>query len=107
MNLYIEELENIQVLACRLFLGIRRTSLNNICGRYPLSVNVAINKVKYWLRVIKMNEDIIPYYYCLQLSESHARRGDPNCFTCVHKCLCNSGCGYVWLSKSCEVSHYG
>ena len=46
-----------------------------------------------------MSESKLPYY-CLQMSESHALRGNSNFFTCVQNILCNSGFGYVWLSKS-------
>ena len=102
-GVYIDELEKLQALACKLFLGVRLSGVNKMClsecGRYPLSVVVAIKKIKYWLRVTNMNENRLPKQ-CMKMLELHANKGNVNCMTHVRNILCESGFGYVWYSKS-------
>ena len=60
-----DEIEQIQLNFCKDFLGLRNTTVNNCmvlgeCGRLPLSVDYHIKAIKYWCKLLIMQENRYP-----------------------------------------------
>ena len=61
---YCDIIESVHVGYCKRFLGVNN-SVNNCmalgeCGRMPLSVTYQTNVIKYWCKLIKMQESRYP-----------------------------------------------
>ena len=60
----LDNIERVQMIAYKRFLGIPQKTPNKIVsgevGRYPLFVNSTLRCLKYWLRVLKMEDSRIP-----------------------------------------------
>ena len=68
-------------------------------NRYPLYINAHIRCIKYWIRLLNMDEDRFPkhaYFMLLSLDSNGTR-----CWvTQVRELLCSVGFQYVWLNQS-------
>ena len=67
-------------------------------GTYPLFVSSQIRSIKYWLRLLKLNQDRLPfgaYRYSQNLTES----GKVSCTGRVKQLLLRQGLGKVWYNQ--------
>ena len=60
----LDGIEKVHMMACKRFLGVTLRTPNKIVygelGRYPLFVNSTLRCLKYWLRVLKIDDIRIP-----------------------------------------------
>ena len=99
----LDSLETIHMIACKRFLGVPvRTPNKMVYGelkRFPLYINAIIRSVKYWIRLLNMEQSRLPkqaYSMLLSLDSN----GKKCWITQVKELLCNTGFQYVWLNQS-------
>ena len=60
----VDVIEEVHTLACKRFLNVPLKTPNKCVygdlGRYPLFVNSCIRAVKYWFKLLHMNENRLP-----------------------------------------------
>ena len=60
-----DHVENVHTYACKQFLHVSLRTPNNLVygklGRCPLVVNCCIRVIRYWFRLLKMNNSRLPY----------------------------------------------
>lgn len=88
------------MLACNRFLGVPMCTPNNMVygdlGRYPLYVNSSTNTIRYWFKLLEMDQSRLPhkaYHMLLELDGKGKRCWVSN----VREILCETGFGIVWL----------
>jgi hypothetical protein len=98
----LENIERVHMMACKRFLGVPLRTPNKMVygelGRYPLFVNSTVRCLKYWLRVLKMDDSRFPkqaYNMMISMDES-----EKNCWvTEVKNVLSRNGFYCVWLQQ--------
>ena len=67
-------------------------------GRYPLAVSSQIRSIKYWLRLLKLNQDWLPFgvYRC---SQNLTERGKVSWAGRGKELLLKQGFGEVWYNQ--------
>ena len=92
-------IEKAHLFALKRFLGVDRRTPNDFVygefGRYPLFVNSYVRCLKYWLKLISMDNARLPckaYKMLYQLDQN----GKKNWVTYIRECLCHYGFRYVW-----------
>ena len=96
----IPEIERVHTSCLKRFLNVS-THCSNVTlyaetGRYPLSITFKIRCVKYWFRLLKLQNTRIcrqAYEMLLVLSEN----GSTNWVSDIKHLLCSNGFGIVWL----------
>ena len=90
------------MMACKRFLGVPQKTPNKLMygelGRYPLFVNSTLLGLKYWLRVLKMEDSRVPkqaYKMMISMDES----GQKWWITEVKNVLSRNGFYCVWLKQ--------
>ena len=68
-------------------------------NRYPITINCAINCIRYWLRLIEMESHRMPKK-AYKMLKTLDERGKQNWVSKVRECLCQNGFAYVWFSQS-------
>ena len=100
---YCKEIEDVQVTFCKYVLGVPRHTSNAAVlgelGRLPLNVYYMHKLVKYWVKLLDMDEDRLPRSVYLMLKE-HDSHGRINWVTHVRKLLYRFGFGVVWLQQN-------
>ena len=98
---YAENIEKIQVKFCKRYCGL---SLNvadyftlGECGRLPLCTTYMSNCIKYWLKVIQMQDFRYPKqsYFMLKRLDDVGRKTWAGC---IRELLYMYGFGYVWIA---------
>ena len=76
----LDGIEKVHMMACKRFLGVPLRTPNKMVygelGRYPLFVNSTLRFLKYWLRVLKMDDIRIPkeaYKMMILMDESEKK----------------------------------
>ncbi len=76
----LDGIEKVHMMACKRFLGVPLRTPNKMVygelGRYPLFVNSTLRCLKYWLRVLKMDDIRIPkqaYKMMILMDESEKK----------------------------------
>ena len=92
----------MHTLACKRFLNVPLKTPNKCVygdlGRYPLFVNSCIRAVKYWFKLLHMNENRLPKQaYYMQINMELNGKW---CWPSRLRDLCKFGFGFVWLQKS-------
>ena len=98
----LDGIEKVHMMACKRFLGVPLRTPNKMVygelGRYPLFVNSTLRCLKYWLRVLKMDDIRIPkqaYKMMILMDESEKK-----CWvTQVKDVLSKNGFYCVWLQQ--------
>jgi len=99
-----EIIENVHMFALKQFLNVPLRSPNAIVygdtGRYPLSVGAVMRVVKYWLNLLRMDKDRLPYrVYEMMTQNLHY----PNGWACrVKNVLCEHGLESFWMAQSVQ-----
>ena len=101
--LYVDVVEKVHALACKRFLNVPLKTPNKCVygdlGRYPLFVNSCIRAVKYWFKLLQMNENRLPKQaYHMQINME--LNGKCCWASRLRDLLCKFGFGFVWLQKS-------
>ena len=112
----LDGIEKVHMMACKRFLGVPLRTPNKIVygklRRYPLFVNSTRQCLKYWLRVLKMDDIRSPrqaYKMMILMDESEKK-----CWvTQVKNVLSKNGFYCVWLQLGvadenkflCELKH--
>jgi len=98
----ISTLETVHTQSCKRFLGVpSRTPNNMIYGdlqRHPLYINSSLRCIKYWIRLLNMDQNRLPKqaYMSLLSLDSNGK----NCWvTQVRELLCKNGFQYVWNNQ--------
>ena len=107
---YSDIIENVQLKFCREFLGVNHSVNNCIalseCGRLPLCVIYKTKVVKYWCKLLRMDNHRFPKQ-CYKMLKAHADLGRINWVTQVKNLLCTNGVGYAWLSQDIgDIDHF-
>jgi hypothetical protein len=94
--------EKVHLQACKRFAGVSLRSPNNIIygelGRFPLRIIYSVKSVKYWLRLMTMEDKRLPkqaYKMLLNLDI----KGKCNWVTQVRLLICQAGFGHVWIAQ--------
>ena len=100
---YCDIIESVHVGYCKRFLGVNN-SVNNCmalgeCGRMPLSVTYQTNVIKYWCKLIQMQESRYPKQ-CYEMLKSFDDIGRITWATKVKELLFKHGFGFVWISQT-------
>ena len=98
----LDHIEKVHLLACKRFLGVPIKTPNKMVygdlGRYPLFVNSYVNTLRYWFKLLQMDQDRLPrqaYLMLLRLDE-----GGRSCWVSkVRSILCETGFELVWLHQ--------
>ena len=97
--------EKVHLSALKKFLRVEmRTPDELVYGetnRYPLFVNSAVRRIRYWLNLTRMNISGLPCKAYRMLREL-AARGKRNWVSNVRCKLNQFGFGYVWLNQGVE-----
>ena len=92
--------ESVHLLALKKFLGVSMQTPNDFVysetSRYPMYIHFAVQCVRYWLRLVQMNECRLPQKAYKMLFDLDSK-GKNNWVTDVRMCLCKHGFGNVWL----------
>ena len=99
---YSAIIENVQLKFCRGFLGVNHSVNISIvlseCGRLPLCVIYKTKVVKYWCKLLRMDNHRFPKQ-CYMMLKAHADLGRTNWVTQVKNLLCTNRFAYAWLSQ--------
>lgn len=101
----LEKIERVHLLACKRFLGVPTKTPNKMVyselGRYPLFINTNIRCLKYWFRLLQMDQDRLPKQaYMMLLSQD--QNGKRCWATEIKEMLQKAGFGYVWLQQGTQ-----
>ena len=97
-----ELIEPAHLFAMKRFLGVDRRTPNDLVygefARYPLYLNSYARCIKYWLKLVRMNETRLPYkaYNMLRVLDE---RGKKTWVTYVRECLSKYGFACVWMNQ--------
>ena len=96
------EIEHVQTKFCKFVLGLGSSAPNAAalgdCGRYPIAMYAKIRCVKYWLKLLNMNNSRLPRV-CYNMLYSHCEAGRHNWATEVKNVLFTCGFGIVWICQ--------
>jgi hypothetical protein len=94
--------EKVHLFALKKFLHVELRTPNDLVykelNRYPVTINFVISCIRYWLRLLAMDDDRLPkkaYVMLRNLDE----RGKSTWVTSVRLCLFQYGFGFVWLNQ--------
>jgi hypothetical protein len=94
--------ESIHLFALKKFLGVNMRTPNDLVygetNRYPIYVNSAVKCVRFWLRLLEMEDNRIPHKAYKMLLDLDAR-GKQNWVSKIRLCLNENGFGFVWLNQ--------
>ena len=98
-----DQIEKVHLIACKRFLNVPPQTPTAIvygeCGRYPLFINAMCKALRYWLTLISMNEDRIPFkVYRMQMYYDNC--GYITYASHIRKLLFSHGFGFVWISQT-------
>ena len=102
VNSRVETVEKVYLFAFRRFLRLNSRTPSVIVygesGRYPLVARSQIHSITYWPRLLKLNQDRLPY---LEYRNSHslAERSKSSRAGRVRELLLRYGFGEVWYKR--------
>ena len=96
------EIEKVQMFALKKFLFVNSKTPNDFVygelGRFPLYVNSYVACIRYWLRLITMDSNRLPFK-CYKMLYELDNRGKVTWATGVRRCLSSYGFYYVWVNQ--------
>ena len=96
------ECEKVHLYALKKYLNVDLKTPNDLVYkemcRYPITINSTINCIRYWLKLIIMDNSRLPRkaYDSLYALDS---RGKETWVTNIRLCLTQNGFGYAWLNQ--------
>ena len=98
----LEAIERVHMFGLKCFLKVSMRTPSVIvhgeCGRYPLFIRTQSNCVRYWLRLLCMERERLPYL-AYQCSYSLAERGKKSWAEKVKNLLLQNGFGEAWYNQ--------
>ena len=97
-----ELIEPAHLFAMKRFLCVDRRTPNDLVygeyARYPVYINSYVRCIRYWLKLVTMSSERLPYkaYIMLRMLDE---RGKKTWVTYVRECLSKYGFACVWLSQ--------
>ena len=98
----LDQIEKVHLLACKRFLGVPLKTPNKLVyselGRYPLYINSVVKVIKYWFRLLQMNDSRLTkqaYLMCVSLDE----KGKKCWVTGIREILSKAGFMHIWLNQ--------
>jgi hypothetical protein len=97
-----KHIEQVHSKFCKDFLGVN-TFVNDSmalgeCGRFPIAVNYHMKFVRYWVRLIEMENHRYPKQ-CYLMLKTQDSVGRNNWVTKVREFLFSQGFGFIWISQ--------
>ena len=96
------ECEKLHLYALKKFLNVDMKTPNSLVYtetcRYPITINSIINCIRYWLKVVEMDDNRIPkkaYNKLYTLDRNSKQTWATN----IRLCLTRNGFGYAWLNQ--------
>ena len=91
-------IENVHTFAIKKILGVRKQTPNCLIygesGRFPLNIESKIRVIKYWYRIINMEQDRLPRLaYCREFEEYTKKQ---NWARGIKELFESTGFGYIW-----------
>ena len=94
--------EQVQNKFCKFLLKLPNQAVNvavrGECGRLPIKVTATLNVLKYWCKLVCMDNNILPKS-CNKMIYALDLNGRVTWATKVKHLMYNSGFGIVWLSQ--------
>jgi len=94
--------ESVHLFALKQFLGLDRRTPTDLVysetNRYPLSVNAAVRCIRYWVKILHMDECRLPFKSYQMLYDLDVK-GKSTWASQICTCLCELGFGFVWLNQ--------
>ena len=98
----LDQIEKVHLLACKRYLGVPLKTPNKMVyselGRYPLFINSTVRALKYWFRLLQMNNDRFPKQAYLMLV-SLDKKGKKCWVTAIREVLCKTGYMHIWINQ--------
>jgi hypothetical protein len=98
----LENIENIHLMACKRFLGVPVRTPNKMVygdlGRFPLFINSNISSMRYWFRLLQMENDRLPKK-AYEMLVGLDRNGKDCWASRLRELLCKTGFSFVWLQQ--------
>lgn len=99
----IENIERVHLLACKRYLGVPLKTPSKMVygelGRYPLYVNSSLKFIKYWIRLLQMEDSRLPKqaYSMMRIQDQSGKR---NWASEIRELLTKIGFDTVWLNQN-------
>ena len=94
--------ENVHLYGLKKYLNVDNKTPNDLVyselGRYPITINSAINCIRYWIKLTEMENHRLPKRAYNTLYNLDAR-GKQTWATKVRLCLMQNGFGYAWFNQ--------
>ena len=94
--------DNVRLFGLKRYLGVDRRTPNDLVygevGRFPIQINACVHCIRYWLKLMRLEEHRLPlraYKMLFNLDQ----RGKTNWVTNVRKTLCANGFSCVWHNQ--------
>ena len=101
--------ESVHLFALKRYLGVQMRTPNDFVysetSRYPIVINSVVNCIRYWLRLLRMDDYRLPSKSYKMLYDLDAK-GKLNWVSNVRICLFQHGFGHVWQNQGvqCQIS---
>ena len=99
----IDSIERVHMLACKRYLGVPLKSPNKMVygelGRYPLYINSSLKCLKYWFRLLQMEDTRLPKqaYIMMRMQDLDGKR---NWASEIRELLSKIGFDDVWHNQN-------
>ena len=97
--------EKLHLYALKKYLGVENRTPNDLVygetDRYPIVLNCILRGIRYWLKLIKMDQSRLPFKSYRMLFELDSR-GKTNWVSQVRCKLFQFGFGYVWVNQGVQ-----
>ena len=104
-----DHVEKVHTYAGKRFLNVSLRMPNNFVfgelGRFPLVVNCCIRVIRYWFRLLKMDNSRLPYQAYKMLCTLD-ENGKKNWVTAVRQTLFRLGYGCAWLNQGVALEQH-
>ena len=96
-------IERVHNYACKRYMCVRLNASNDAvlgdCGRYPLYINATKRCIKYWLKILRMQDNRY-VKKCYIMLKCYSEAGVTNWASYIKHLLYSNGFGYVWDRQS-------
>ena len=100
-------LETFYLKFIKIILDIKKST--NICmvlsetGRYPLSIEIKVNMIKFWMKIVNSEMDKLIYLAYKGMLTNSIHTNKSTCWTSyIKELLFSAGFGYIWEQQSVD-----
>ena len=97
-----DSIEAVHYYACKRYMCVKQRAANMAvlgdCGRYPLYIAAAKRCIKYWIKILNMQDHRL-VKKCYLLLFNMDIQGQTNWVTDIKYLLTRNGFGYVWYNQ--------